>query len=220
MRRFDDVWMDTDYTFYANPVTRVRSYPTTYTIAPEFNLPPDDSYTDRLLPLLNNEPTAIDVVMFRITDSRPATALINAVGRDVPVRLYAEPGEYRNAARMDDSYNIDRMYMGGVHIRMRAHYGQNHQKTVRLVGQKTTVFGTSNWSTASDDNQLEVNYFTTKDWFYEFFRNQFEWKWNNQPLDGSGTVQTTEFVPLAPDTPSNRGPANAATGVNPSSVVL
>ena len=103
MRRFDDVWMDTNYTFYANPITRVRSYPTTYTIAPEFNLPPDDSYTDRLLPLLNNEPTAIDVVMFRITDSRPATALINAVGRKVPVRLYAEPGEYRNAARLDDS---------------------------------------------------------------------------------------------------------------------
>ena len=74
------------------------------------------------------------------------------------------------------------MYMGGVHIKMRAHNGQNHQKTIRLVGQKTTVFGTSNWSTASDDNQLEVNYFTTKDWFYEFFRNQFEWKWNNKPL--------------------------------------
>ena len=90
------------------------------------------------------------------------------------------------------------MYMGGVHIKMRAHDGQNHQKTVRLVGQQTTMFGTSNWSTASDDNQLEVNYFTTKDWFYEFFRNQFEWKWNNQPLDGSSTVQTTEFVPSWP----------------------
>ena len=94
--------------------------------------------------------------------------------------LYAEPLEYRNPARLDDSYNIDRMYMGGVHIRMRAHAGQNHQKTVRLVGQHTTVFGTSNWSTASDDNQLEVNYFTTKDWFYQFFANQFEWKWNNR----------------------------------------
>jgi phosphatidylserine/phosphatidylglycerophosphate/cardiolipin synthase-like enzyme len=220
MRRFDDVWMDTNYTFYANPVPRVRSYPTTYTIAPEFNLPPDDSYTDRLLPLLNNEMNAIDVVMFRITDPRPANALISAVGRGVPVRLYAEPDEYRNPARLDDSYNIDRMYMGGVHIKMRAHNGQNHQKTIRLVGQKTTVFGTSNWSTASDDNQLEVNYFTTKDWFYEFFRNQFEWKWNNKPLDGSGTVQTAEFLPLEPDGPSVRTPANAATGVAPGNVVL
>jgi phosphatidylserine/phosphatidylglycerophosphate/cardiolipin synthase-like enzyme len=219
MRRFDDVWMNSQYTFYANAITRARSYPL-YPIAPEFNFPPDDSYTDRLLPLLNAETEQIDVVMFRITDPRPADALINAVGRGVPVRLYAEPLEYRNPARLEDSYNVDRMYMGGVHIKMRAHAGQNHQKTVRMIGQQMTVFGTSNWSTASDDNQLEVNYFSTKDWFYQFFANQFEWKWNNTPLDGSTTVQTAEFVPLPPDTPSYRAPANNAAGVSPTSVTL
>lgn len=220
MRRFDDVWMNSVYTFYANPIIRVRSYPTSYAIAPEFNLPPDNSYTDRLLPLLNAESQGIDVVMFRITDPRPADALIRAVARGVPVRLYAEPLEYRNPARLEDSYNIDRMYMGGVHIKMRAHAGQNHQKTVRLVGQHTTVFGTSNWSTASDDNQLEVNYFTTKDWFYQFFADQFEWKWNNRPPDGSGTEQTREFLPLPPDNPSYRAPANLAMDVSAGSVTL
>jgi hypothetical protein len=220
MRRFDDVWMNSQYTFYANPIPRVRRYPLTYVIAPEFNLPPDNSYTARLLPLLNNETQAIDVVMFRITDPRPADALINAVARGVPVRLYAEPLEYRNPARLEDSYNIDRMYMGGVHIRMRAHAGQNHQKTVRLVGQQTTIFGTSNWSTASDDNQLEVNYFTTKDWFYQFFADQFEWKWQNQLPDGSASVQTKEFVPLGPDKPVYNAPINLATDVNPTSVTL
>jgi phosphatidylserine/phosphatidylglycerophosphate/cardiolipin synthase-like enzyme len=220
MRRFDDVWMNSAYTFYANAIPRTRTYPTSYVIAPEFNLPPDDSYTDRVLPLLNNETTGIDVVMFRITDPRPADALIRAVGRGVPVRLYAEPMEYRNAARLEDSYNIDRMYLAGVRIKMRAHAGQNHQKTVRLVAQHTTVFGTSNWSTASDDNQLEVNYFTTKDWFYQFFARQFDWKWNNQPLDGSTTLQTTDFVPLPPDKPAYNAPANLATGVNPASVTL
>ncbi|MEP6593513.1 MAG: Ig-like domain-containing protein, partial [Acidobacteriota bacterium] len=81
-------------------------------------------------------------------------------------------------------------------------------------------FGTSNWSTASDDNQLEVNYFTTKDWFYRFFADQFEWKWNNRPPDGSTTAQTTEFVPLPPDAPSYRAPAKGTTGVNPGSVTL
>jgi hypothetical protein len=220
MRRFDDVWMNSVYTFYANPVTRVRHYPLTHVIAPEFNLPPDHSYTSRLLPLMNNETQGIDVVMFRITDSRPADALINAVARGVPVRLYAEPLEYRNPKRLEDAYNVDRMYMGGVHIRMRAHAGQNHQKTVRLVGQRTTIFGTSNWSTASDDNQLEVNYFTTKDWFYRFFADQFAWKWQNQLPDGSPSVQTTEFVPLSPDKPVYKAPAHLATGVSPSSVTL
>ncbi|MEN3337469.1 MAG: hypothetical protein V7647_1145, partial [Acidobacteriota bacterium] len=218
MRRFDDVWIDTisPYTFYANPIPRVRSYSAAYTIAPEFNLPPTNSYTNRLIPLLNAETRGIDVVMFRITDPRPADALIQAVGRGVPVRLYAEPLEYRNAARREDSYNIDRMYMGGVHIRMRAHAGQNHQKTVRLIGTGMTIFGTSNWSTASDDNQLEVNYFTTKPWFYQFFARQFEWKWTNQPPDGSGVVQTSEFVPLPPDAPSYRAPADTALDVSAS----
>ena len=41
MRRFDDVWMNSVYTFYANPIPEgARVIPTTYTIAPEFNLPP------------------------------------------------------------------------------------------------------------------------------------------------------------------------------------
>ncbi len=220
MRRFDDVWVDPAYTVYANPIARVRNYPTSYTIAPEFNLPPTDSYTNRLLPLLDAERQAIDVVMFRITDPRPTDALIRAETRGVPVRLYAEPSEYRNAARRDDAYQIDRMYVAGVEIRMRAHAGLNHQKTVLLAGQGMAIFGTSNWSTASDDNQLEVNYFTTKNWFYQFFVSQFAWKWSNRPPDGSTAVQTTAFVPLDPASPSYRAPANLATQVSPTSVTL
>ena len=110
--------------------------------------------------------------------------------------------------------------MAGVQIKMRAHTGQNHQKTVQLVGQHTTIFGTSNWSTASDDNQLEVNYFTTKDWFHQFFADQFEWKWNNLPPDGSSAVQTTDFVPLPPDAPTYQAPANLTSAVSPDSVTL
>jgi phosphatidylserine/phosphatidylglycerophosphate/cardiolipin synthase-like enzyme len=220
MRRFDDVWINPVYTFYANPIApRVRSYPP-YAIAPEFNFPPDDSYTNRLLDVLDRESQAIDVVMFRITDPRPADALIRAVARGVAVRLYAEPLEYRNVARQDDSYNIDRMYMGGVRIRMRSHTGQNHQKTVQAVGQHVTIFGTSNWSTASDDNQLEVNYFTDKDWFYDWFARQFAWKWNNTLPDGTTpSSQTVDFTPLPPDRPKYSAPANLGVGV-PATVTL
>jgi phosphatidylserine/phosphatidylglycerophosphate/cardiolipin synthase-like enzyme len=220
MRRFDDVWINPVYTFYANPIDpRVRSYPP-YAIAPEFNFPPDDSYTNRLLDVLNRESQAIDVVMFRITDPRPADALIRAVARGVAVRLYAEPLEYRNVVRQDDSYNIDRMYVAGVKIRMRSHAGQNHQKTVRAVGQRVTIFGTSNWSTASDDNQLEVNYFTDKDWFYDWFARQFEWKWTNTLPDGTPSNQTVDFMPLPPDRPKYSAPADLAADVGPSSVTL
>ena len=220
MTHYDDVWTDySGYADYANVTDPThRNYPT-FPIAPEFNFPPDDSYFDRLHPLLQKEAKAgasgkIDVDMFRITDSREADDLIAAVKAGVPVRLYAEPNEYRNPARLDDSYNVDRMYVAGVQIRMRAHAGQNHQKTVLLYSQGMTVFGTSNWSTASDDNQLEVNYFTTKTWFFDFFRDLFERKWNNSQVlsDGTQAIETQPFTPLPPDKPSYSSPANQATG--------
>ncbi len=227
MTHFDDVWTDhTGYADYANvvePTTRV--YPT-YPIAPEFNFPPVDSYFDRLHPLLRAEAQRadgrIDVTMYRITDSREADDMIFAAKNNIPVRLYAEPNEYRNPARVDDSYNIDRMYMAGVQIRMRAHTGLNHQKTVMLYSQGLTVFGTSNWSTASDDNQLEVNYFTSKTWFQQFFHDLFERKWNNSHLlpDGTAAIESTDFKPLPPDKPTYSTPALQATGVATASVAL
>src|SRR5262249_29030002 len=154
--------------------------------------------------LLQAETQQIDVTMYRITDNREADDLIAAVKKGVAVRLYAEPNEYRNPARLDDSYNIDRMFVGGVVIRMRAHAGLNHQKTVLLYGQGTTVFGPSNWSTASDDNQLEVNYFTTKGWFFQFFQDLFDRKWTNAHAmpDGTTAIESQPFAPLAPDKPS------------------
>ncbi len=223
MRRFDDVWVSTNgYADYANVTDPpVRSYPL-YTIAPEFNFPPDDSYFNRLHPLLQAEAQKIDVTMYRITDSREADDLIAAVARGVPVRLYGEPNEYRNPARLDDSYNIDRMFVGGVQIRMRAHDGLNHQKTVLLYGQATTVFGTSNWSTASDDNQLEVNYFTTKTWFFQSFQDLFDRKWDNTHVmsDGTTAIESQAFAPLPPDKPVYSSPASAATGVATSGATL
>jgi regulation of enolase protein 1 (concanavalin A-like superfamily) len=227
MRRFDDVWISTNgYADYANVVDPpVRSYPL-YSIAPEFNFPPDDSYFNRLHPLLQAEGQAangkIDVTMYRITDSREADDLIAAAANGVPVRLYAEPNEYRNPARLDDSYNIDRMFVGGVQIRMRAHDGLNHQKTVQLYSQAMTIFGTSNWSTASDDNQLEVNYFTTKTWFFQFFEDLFNRKWDNSHVmpDGTTAVESGPFTPLPPDRPVNSSPASQATGVATTGVSL
>jgi phosphatidylserine/phosphatidylglycerophosphate/cardiolipin synthase-like enzyme/regulation of enolase protein 1 (concanavalin A-like superfamily) len=227
MRHFDDVWTDTTgYADYANVVDPTsRLYPL-YPIAPEFNFPPDDSYFDRLHPLVRAEAQRpdgkIDVTMYRITDGRDADDLIFAAGQGIPVRLYAEPNEYRNPARLDDSYNIDRMFMAGVQIRMRAHIGLNHQKTVLLYSQGVAVFGTSNWSTASDDNQLEVNYFTTKTWFLQWFHDLFDRKWDNTHVmpDGTFAAESTAFTPLPPDKPVYTAPAKQATGVDPAAATL
>ena len=82
--------------------------------------------------------------------------------------MYLEPNEYTNTARPGNKVQMDRLvaaaqqYPGTIEIRMRKHLGLNHQKTIWFHAQHVVAFGTSNWSDASDDNQLEANIFTDK----------------------------------------------------------
>jgi len=215
--RYDDVWTDTklfdNYANISGPLT--RRYPV-FPIDPELNFPPSvDSSQDFLLRTqqnLNAETKKIDVIMYRITNSGFTDTTIAAVKRGVPVRLIHEPDEYRNLARQWDAWNVDRMFMAGVQIRMRKHLGLNHQKSVLLYGKGMTIFGSSNWTGPSSNSQLEHNYFTTKVWFFQWFVDQFERKWNS-------TSENQPFVPLPPDQPSYLLPANGATA-QPTTVTL
>jgi hypothetical protein len=102
--------------------------------------------------------------------------------------------------------------MAGVQIKMRKHLGLNHQKSVLLYGKGMTIFGSSNWTGPSSNSQLEHNYFTTKSWFFQWFVNQFERKWNS-------TTENQPFVPLPPDQPSYIAPLNQATA-QPTTITL
>src|SRR6185295_2995177 len=143
-------------------------------------------------------------IMYRITNQRYTDTTIDAVNRGVPVRLIHEPDEYRNPARQWDSWNVDRLYMAGVQIKMRKHLGLNHQKSLVLYGKGMTIFGSSNWSWPSFNFQEEHNYFTTKPWFFQWFVDQFNRKWNS-------ATEFEPFVPQPPDAPVNLAPANGTT---------
>ena len=215
--KYDDVWTDTvQYANFANisgPLT--RRYPTT-AINPELNFPPtpdgSQDFLVRTQQNLNAETKKIDIIMYRITNSGYTDATIAAANRGVLVRLIHEPNEYRNPARQWDSWNVDRLYMAGVQIKMRKHLGLNHQKSVLLYGRGMTIFGSSNWTGPSSNSQLEHNYFTTKPWFFQWFVNQFERKWNS-------TTENGPFVPLPPNEPSNVSPANSSTA-QPTTITL
>lgn len=211
--KFDDFWVNTsEWADYANihgPLFRRYPY---FPKDPALNFPPGESFRTRSLSAYRAEHFMIDVIMFRITDRQHADAMIAAVSRGVHVRLITEPQQYRLPSRMWHSWNVDRMYMGGVQIKHRAHAGLNHQKSVILYDQNPSVpgiqskviFGSSNWTSPSANGQVEHNYFTSKPYILAWFMAQFSRKWNNL----GGIVENVDFVPLPPDTPANPAPAN------------
>ena len=217
--KFDDHWIDTGgWANYANIITPlVRRYDI-LPKDPSLNFPPAENYRTRAVNAYNAEKRKIDVIMYRITDRAHSDAMIAAVQRGVAVRLITEPAQYRMASRMWHSWNVDRMYMGGVKIKHRAHAGLNHQKSVILYDQNGSaagdqslvIFGSSNWTSPSATGQVEHNQFTGRREIVDWYVDQFDRKWNNT----AGVVENADFVPLPPDAPKTPVPATGATGVN------
>lgn len=212
--RYDDNWTNTSlYGDYANiPEALTRNYQT-YPIDPSLNfLPnknPGEDYSTRTIALIDQETRKIDLTMYRLTEPGICDALLRAMTRGVEVRLLAEPNEYRfdasrTGSELTGPYNIDRLYAAGVQIRMRKHLGLTHQKSLTLYGQAMTIFGSSNWSWQSFNYQEEHNYFTSKPWFFQWFVNQFNRKWNS-------ASEFEPFMPLPPTAPVNLSPGNGAT---------
>jgi phosphatidylserine/phosphatidylglycerophosphate/cardiolipin synthase-like enzyme/regulation of enolase protein 1 (concanavalin A-like superfamily) len=220
--KYDDVWTTTTgYRNYANVTTLLRSYPT-YPLDPEMNFPPYHSFRTRSLDLYKAETQRIDAIMYRITDRTHTDTLIATAKRGVPVRLISEPRQYRDDTKLWHSWNVDRLYMAGkqvliagqpgIQVRHRKHKGISHEKLTVIVGQHTTIFGSSNWTSASAGSQLEHNLFTTDPTWYAWARDHFERKWNNL----ASAEESEPFVPLPPDVPVLKVPANGATSVGTS----
>ena len=209
-RRFDDRWIDTSvFRNYANITAPLaRNYPL-YAIAPEMDFPPLEDFGARMVSRMNAEKVAIDAIVFRATDTRQTSAVISAIGRGVPVRIITEPQEYRNPKRLYDAKEIDRMYMAGAQIKIRQHQGLTHEASMILRGLGEVIFGSGNWTIASAVNQDEHNYFYNpslgKPWFFDWFAQQFDVKWNDPSL-------FVPFQPLPPGSPAYSSPANASTG--------
>ena len=212
--RYDDIWTNTiAYGDYANILSPLNRRYQTYAIDPSMNFLPNENssedYGVRTIALIDRESQRIDLTMYRISDVSICDALLRAVARGIPVRLLAEPREYRfdssaEGPELTGPYNIDRLYAAGVQIRMRKHQGLTHEKSVSLYGQRLTIFGSSNWSSPSFNFQEEHNYFTNKGWFFQWFVDQFNRKWNS-------ATEFDSFVPLPPEAPVNLSPANGSS---------
>jgi phosphatidylserine/phosphatidylglycerophosphate/cardiolipin synthase-like enzyme/regulation of enolase protein 1 (concanavalin A-like superfamily) len=219
--KYDDLWADeTNYSEYDNVSSRGRVYPTydATDMTADLNFPPGQSYASRLIAREKAETQQIDVHMYRVTQQSHSQALIDAKNRGVPIRYIGETREYHDTDPNHDrsrtvwvSWNMDRMFGAGIPMRVRNQAGEYHEKLVLMHNQGMTVFGSSNWTSASDNSQQEHNYFTTKSSIFQWFEDQFNRMWNNTAP--GGVIETVPFNPLPPDTPSNRSPANGAASV-------
>jgi len=220
--KYDDLWTSTSgYANYANITTPLtRKFPAG-TISAEMNFPPGADFANRSVGRYNAETKQIDAIMFRITDRRHTDALINALNRNVVVRLITEPDQYRDPGRLWHSWNVDRLYMAilaanannlaqGSGIKHRAHAGLSHEKMTILYSQTLSIFGSSNWTSPSANSQQEHNIFTKRPWMFDYGMDHFNRKWDN--LAPGGVVETEPFVPLPPDKPTYVSPANGASG--------
>jgi hypothetical protein len=222
---YDNWWLNTSsYADYANTTSGmplVRSYgiyPIDFEACPNVSdgcgmnfLPSSsgkDDYGNKSISAIRAENVKLDVDMFRITNASITDATIAAFKRGLPVRLIVDSSEYSNPARVWDRYNVDRLFAAGVPLKITRHGGENHEKSMLFYGQNLAVWGSSNWTMPSFNSQQEHNFFSTaavKPWFFDWFVNQFERRWNSPQ-------EYRAFVPIGPGLPVNKTPANGATG--------
>ena len=219
--KYDDWWTDTvSYRDY-NPSPMVppptRSWGPAIPINSELNFLPtaisSQSYGNKVMAAINAEKLKLDVDMYRITNQPISDTTIKAFNRGVAIRMIVDSSEYRNPARFWVAYNVDRLFMAGIPLKITNHMGQNHEKSLLFYGQpaptgqplkKMAVLGSSNWTNPSFNIQQEHNYFnTSKPWFFNWFVNQFERRWNSPS-------EYKPFVPLGLGSPANKTPANGA----------
>ncbi len=234
MTKFDDQWMDTTkFVNFANVTTPLARRYSTFPVSPQLNFVPDQNYETRLASQIKYENRQIDAVMFRVTSAKIPDALIARRKAGVPVRVITEPNQYRTPAYMWDAYNIDRMYMAGIQIKIKNNTTDQdlHQKSIILYSRglgpapgntPMVIFGSSNWTSASASRQEEHNYFSAKPWMVDWFERQFERKWNSEKADGTPTPKTMyiPFAPRPPETPVYASPADGSAGAVGSSVTL
>jgi phosphatidylserine/phosphatidylglycerophosphate/cardiolipin synthase-like enzyme len=218
MTKFDDIWTETTgFRNYANVTSPQRAYPTS-PIDPELNFPPG-GFRERSVARYAAETQRIDAIMYRITDRAHTDALIAAMQRGVPVRVFTEQLQYREETRLWHAWNVDRLWAAGqrqliggepgIQVRHRRHDGLGHEKLTVLRGLGMAIFGSSNWTSPSSDTQLEHNLFTTDPTIYGWSRDHFDRKWFNT----APSPETQPFVPLPPHVPQLVQPARGEINV-------
>jgi phosphatidylserine/phosphatidylglycerophosphate/cardiolipin synthase-like enzyme len=232
MTKFDQFWADTTYFMDwpdaykretgvtwtgTNPMTVDRTrlvvpdYPTNNFIWGQ-GIGTHGSDGPNIIPTMINEinleNTAIDMVSYRLTVPTVTDALVNKKKAGVPVRVFVEPTQYRNAGFPEYwlvGNETDKLWVAGIPIKIRTHDGITHMKT--LITSRTALLASSNYT---KNWQRDHNYYITaaaKPALYLSMKDEFERMWND-------TANYEDFYPLKPNAPGLSAPATGAIDVS------
>jgi regulation of enolase protein 1 (concanavalin A-like superfamily)/phosphatidylserine/phosphatidylglycerophosphate/cardiolipin synthase-like enzyme len=202
------------YTNYPNPAPMVVN---TNRLFGNFAPPADlifgqgPDFNNRLTTEINNENTAVDLALYRLTVPNITQALLNRFQAGVRTRVIIEPNEYLNRKWPEfwiTHANVDSLWAAGIPILQRLHDGNTHMKT--LITSAYASVASSNFSAAW---QRDDNYFvsaSSKAAIYAAIESNFQWMWTNS----NGGYAT--FVPQPADAPTLATPASGAAGVSTS----
>jgi len=221
---YDNYWLNTGLmTNYANirPVDTVRRYPVS-PIDRRLSVQPIDTFSSRLIALIDRETVGIDSNVLRIehtsTVSGIVGALVRAHKRGVRVRVNTEWVEYRALKRPNVAFALDTLWVNGVPLKWRANNGNNHEKVTVFHGQRVVVSGSGNFGGHADrGGNMEMNIFTdaaaVDETRLDFYTSKFARRWDNlRTINGVAWNESRPFAPQGPGTPTNASPLNASTG--------
>jgi phosphatidylserine/phosphatidylglycerophosphate/cardiolipin synthase-like enzyme len=157
---------------------------------------------------INLENTAIDMVSYRLTVPTLTDALITKKNAGVPVRVFVEPTQYRNAGFPEYwlvGNETDKLWVAGIPIKIRTHDGITHMKT--LITSRTALLASSNYT---KNWQRDHNYYimaAEKPTLYMAMKDEFQRMWDD-------TTNYEDFYPLKPAAPPLVAPATGAVDVS------
>ena len=220
--QFDKYWADTQYFKSFNEAYLlerktefpVKVVPNRTRLEQDYPLPPEivwgqgAEFNNKLTSEINAESSAIEFMIFRLSASNIANALVNRHNAGVPIRVIIEPNEYRRFTYPEYEMTrarIDTLWAAGIPIKKRVHQGLMHMKT--LITSNVATIASSNFT---NNWQRDHNYFlprATKQALHQEVRDQFNKMWNDAAAFGP-------FYPEPPRAAALTSPANGATGVS------
>jgi regulation of enolase protein 1 (concanavalin A-like superfamily)/phosphatidylserine/phosphatidylglycerophosphate/cardiolipin synthase-like enzyme len=200
------------YTKYPNPAPMAID---TARLFGDFAPPADlifgqgPDFNNRLTTEINNENTAVDLVIYRLTVPNITQALLNRFQAGVRTRVIVEPNEYLNREWPEfwiTHANVDSLWAAGIPMLQRLHEGSTHMKT--LITSAYATVASSNFTAAwQRDNDYFVSA-SSRPSIYAAIESNFQWMWTNS--NGGYTT----FVPQPADAPALATPASGAAGVS------